>query len=196
MRMRFGVTYIIREYKKGNKVFMYEKVTSQFRAVEQAIGKSNVTGSEYIGDQYQSGDIVDGILHEDAMELSFKDETFDLLMSNDVFEHVPDYRRALIESSRVLKKGGKMFLSIPFDVNRDKTQLRAKVENGKLIYCQDPVYHGNPVSSDGSLVFHDFGWDFLDDVLECGYDDICMVLYYDVDNGYIGTGTYFFELTK
>ena len=196
MRMRYGVSYLIDNYIEGKKIYMYEKITSQYKAVATRIGEKNVVGSEYFGKQYESGNIINGILHEDAMNLSFEDETFDLIMSNDVFEHVADYRSALSESSRVLKTGGKMFLSIPFDIRKDETEIRAKITDGNLVNIKDPIYHGNPFDRNGSLVFTDFGWDILDITRECGFTDICMILYYDVAKGYIGSGTYYFELTK
>ena len=196
MRMRYTVANLMENYLHGEKIYMYEKVTPLYREVARRVGEDNVIGSEYYGDSYKSGIFVKGIMHQDAMNLSFADETFDIIVSNDVFEHVSDYRRALSESSRVLKSGGKLLLSIPFDIRRDTTQTRAQIIDGKLVNIKKPIYHGNPVDNNGSLVFTDFGWDLLDIINNCGFSDEHMILYYDIDKGYIGTGTYYFELTK
>lgn len=47
----------------------------------------------------------------DAHSLPFPDDTFDLVFSFDAFEHVSNPKRMLDEAFRVLKPGGKMFMS-------------------------------------------------------------------------------------
>jgi SAM-dependent methyltransferase len=46
-------------------------------------------------------------------QLPFEDETFDAILSFDVFEHVQDPARVLAECRRVLKRGGRAFLVFP-----------------------------------------------------------------------------------
>jgi ubiquinone/menaquinone biosynthesis C-methylase UbiE len=48
---------------------------------------------------------------EDALNLSFPDETFDGVFSVDVIEHVPDDGRFVREGLRVLRKGGTLFFT-------------------------------------------------------------------------------------
>ena len=50
-------------------------------------------------------------LVQDAMNLSFPDEHFDLVISNQVYEHVPDSARMFDEIHRVLKPGGICYLA-------------------------------------------------------------------------------------
>jgi SAM-dependent methyltransferase len=57
--------------------------------------------------QSTSVDVVCG----DAMELPFASESFDLILSTQVIEHVPDDRALVKEAHRILKKGGKMIIS-------------------------------------------------------------------------------------
>lgn len=49
--------------------------------------------------------------HEDAMDLSFKDNSFDLVICTHVYEHVPDSRVLFKEIYRVLKPGGVCYLA-------------------------------------------------------------------------------------
>jgi SAM-dependent methyltransferase len=49
----------------------------------------------------------------DAFELPFEDETFDLVCSNELIEHVPDVERVLMEMIRVTRKGGRIIVSGP-----------------------------------------------------------------------------------
>lgn len=48
----------------------------------------------------------------DATNLPYADETFDFIVSTDVFEHVPDAEKLVSETKRVLKPGGRAFIVI------------------------------------------------------------------------------------
>jgi SAM-dependent methyltransferase len=49
----------------------------------------------------------------DATALAFPDESFDLIYSYHVLEHIPEYRLALQEMQRVLRKGGACLIGTP-----------------------------------------------------------------------------------
>lgn len=50
----------------------------------------------------------------DASKLKFySDNSFDLVVSFDVFEHIPEDKKAINEAFRVLKKGGFLIFSVP-----------------------------------------------------------------------------------
>lgn len=49
----------------------------------------------------------------DALKLPFKGESFDLVIFNHVYEHVPSAKKVIIEIHRVLKKGGICYFSGP-----------------------------------------------------------------------------------
>jgi len=49
----------------------------------------------------------------DALELPFGDESFDVVCSNELIEHVPDARQTLSEMVRVVKKGGLVIIAGP-----------------------------------------------------------------------------------
>jgi len=57
-------------------------------------------------------DVVDVVA--DASSLPFKDESVDAVLSENMLEHVADPHRAVSEMTRVLKRGGIMYASIPF----------------------------------------------------------------------------------
>lgn len=50
-----------------------------------------------------------------AMDLPFRDASFDLVLFSEVVEHLPDPGRALREIRRVLKPGGCLLLTWPFN---------------------------------------------------------------------------------
>ncbi|MFC1496652.1 class I SAM-dependent methyltransferase [Candidatus Margulisiibacteriota bacterium] len=49
----------------------------------------------------------------DAENLPYQDESFDLALALDIFEHLPDDQKALQEAWRVLRNGGHLLLTVP-----------------------------------------------------------------------------------
>lgn len=62
----------------------------------------------------ERGLLNDRVLEYDGETLPFADETFDVVVSNQVFEHVPDLPGALSQIARVLKPGGKLICTFPY----------------------------------------------------------------------------------
>lgn len=57
------------------------------------------------------------LVQSDAASLPFADDSFDLVVSCETIEHVPDVRAAVREMHRVTKVGGQLFLTIPNYLN-------------------------------------------------------------------------------
>ncbi|MGD0281184.1 MAG: class I SAM-dependent methyltransferase [Dissulfurispiraceae bacterium] len=188
-RQRFMLSYLadcLKHDSNVSDIFAYEQVTAFYRFLTTKLQDINVVGSEYLGFDKIGGDVFDGIRHEDAVDLSFVDHSFDFIVSNDVFEHVPDILKAFAEAFRVLKPQGKLLFTIPFYYNSEVTQQRAKFNTGKLECLLPEQYHGNPVSEKGSLVFYDFGWDILETCKAAGFNDAYLLSYYSLFYGHIG----------
>lgn len=171
-------------------VYMYE--SGGVKKLVEAFA-SDVVGSEYITSEAKSGETIKGVLHEDGHALSFDDNSFDLVISRDVFEHVNDFRQCLREMCRVMRTGGYALITIPWFIEKEKTIQRTKMKNGEMIYLEDPTYHWNPVTGKmDSLVFWDYGWDFIEELKKAGFSDSYVQTYFDTEKGYIGEiGTYF-----
>jgi SAM-dependent methyltransferase len=117
--------------------------------------------------EYASDD--PSIRHEDVLNLSYADDSFDLAIDSDSLEHVPDFERALAEIRRILKPGGMHIFTIPI-VKGVKSRPRARVEGGKIVHLMPPVYHGGKgTSTDDYLAFSDFGPDVVDIIRRCGF---------------------------
>lgn len=169
--------------------YAYEQVTQFYSELSKK--SHRIIGSEFLGDDFQRGQYYGGVRHEDATNLSFSNESFNLLIANDVFEHVPTIEKAFMEAHRVLAEGGRLLFSVPFDISSLQTTRRAILDDGQLQHLLEPVYHGNPVSEKGSLVFYDFGWDILDHCANAGFKDAYMLYYYSTTNALMGGGLQF-----
>ena len=124
-----------------------------------------MVASEYIDDT-PSGAVRDGVLCQDLQRTSFPDETFDLVVTEDVFEHIPNPKQAYAELRRILKPGGYHAATIPVNWDRARTATRAVVANGGIVHLMEPEYHGDPTRPEqGILAFSDYGLDLIDEYL-------------------------------
>ena len=171
--------------------YMMEQLSALFRWATAGAPEVRWTGSEYVGAGHAGGSEVGGLRHEDAERLSFADETFDLVVSCDVLEHMNDPSAALCEVGRVLKPGGTALLTFPMDLSCDRNQRRAEIVDGSVRHLLPAIYHGNPLSSQGSLVFTDFGWEVLGQLRGAGLRDAALYLYWAYELGYLGIQFYF-----
>lgn len=118
---------------------------------------SNYIASHYFPDSKL--DYVDGYKNIDIQNQNFDDEMFDLVVTQDVFEHLPDPEKAIKEIYRTLKPGGYFISTIPLVNKFSPTEQWAVLENGKVKFLHEPEYHGNPINEDGSPVFFHYGYD-------------------------------------
>jgi SAM-dependent methyltransferase len=56
---------------------------------------------------------VSGLVQASVTALGFHDESFDAVICNQVLEHVPDDRAAMLELRRVLRPGGLLIVGVP-----------------------------------------------------------------------------------
>lgn len=95
----------------------------------------------------------------DIMQTGLKDSSVDIVITEDVLEHVPDLEKALEEIQRILKTDGFHIFTVPYD-EKIKTRKRVTFENDTENYILDPQYHWDPFSKTPSLVVNDLGHDF------------------------------------
>jgi len=130
---------------------------------------------KYIPSQYypniKLGEMVNGYRNEDLENLTFDNQSIDLHISQDVFEHIVDPERAFMEIERTLKPGGAHIFTTPLVKKLAPTEKCVRRgENGELVQLIEPKeFHGNPISNEGSLVTMHWGYDIVSFIFNsCG----------------------------
>ena len=192
-RMRAVFEFILNNFMDKKKVYIQEKVTPSYYVYEMLFGFDNIVGSEYLGEDKISGESYDykghKIMHQDCTKMSFDDNTFDLIISQDVLEHIFDTRKCLSELYRVTKPNGACIIMVPFLYQQKKSEMLARLmEDGAVEYIVNPpVMHGNPVGgSGGILTYWDHGWEFIDIMKEAGFRNTTVHFYNNVYKGHFG----------
>ncbi len=113
-------------------------------------------------------DVVCGTHHagfrcEDLSRQTFDDESFDLVITQDVLEHLIDPVRSLKEICRTLKPGGAHIFTVPWYPSQ-ATKIRAVQDGTNILHIEEPDYHMNPVDDEGSLVVTEWGYDLIDTI--------------------------------
>jgi SAM-dependent methyltransferase len=111
---------------------------------------------------YIRGDLTpqhEGMQQIDLQQISFPDETFDMVICNHMLEHVDDASAALHEIHRVLKRGGRAISQTPFAARLTKTfadPLLQSQDDRLFFYGQED--HVRLFGSDIERCFTDAGF--------------------------------------
>ena len=94
----------------------------------------------------------------------FEDESFDLHLTQDVFEHLFNPAAAFREIARTLRPGGAHVFTTPLVRKNEPTRFCAHLaRDGTVVHLiEPPEYHRDPISSEGSLVTVNWGYDIAD----------------------------------
>ena len=104
------------------------------------------------------------------MALTYEDNSFDLVLSSDIFEHVRRPFAGFQEVNRVLKPGGFHIFSIPPQhPMRPKTVFRVDTSGPEDVFVLPRHYHSAPKGGK-SLVYTDFGEDMTRIMVADGID--------------------------
>lgn len=141
------------------------------------------------------------IKHIDLQIIDLPDDSMDVLITREVFEHLTDYPAALADAARILKSGGMYLFTCPFHCNANATTQRATLSaQGDIVHLLEPEYHSDPLRpSEGILVFQIPGWDILDAIRAAGFSDAAVCYLSNPRGGVVGkhyTGHFVFVCQK
>lgn len=109
------------------------------------------------------GDSSGGVRSENLECLTFADESFDVVVTQEVLEHVFHTNAAFAQIARVLRPGGVHVFTVPYDPERPSA-VRARRSGTSVTHLEPPAYHGDPLDPSGVLVVTDWGRDLPDAV--------------------------------
>ncbi len=155
------------------RVYLVEAVTGFALWMKHHL--SQLTTSEFFdGGQMAEHDDID---HQDLCQLTYASDSFDLVIANELFEHVYDLPTALTEIMRVLRPGGRLLATFPMAFGQRDSIIKARwnANNGEAEVIGEADYHGDPIRPElGSLVYQIPGWDVLDQCRHSGYHTALM----------------------
>lgn len=152
--------------------------------------------SEFISSEILAGTVVRSTLHEDLQHTSFPSSTFDLILSSEVFDHIPRPYQGHHEVRRILKPGGSHVFTVPFSPDDLHDQVRASVEDGRLVHhVKPPIYAGDPLHQKGDLIFTIFGQEMVDKMCLLGFNVTAHRLHNGA-HGILGNNAWVFVATK
>jgi SAM-dependent methyltransferase len=156
----------------------------------------NYISSEYFGENHESGEIVQGRMHQDLMALSFEDDSVDIALSSDVFEHISHPYKAHAEVYRVLRRGGRHIFTVPFYKTQYLDEHRTSIDtNGNITHLKPPMYHKDPIRPEGALVHNIFALEMLVRLAEVGFRTNLHQIH-SYRYGILGSGAVVFEAIK
>jgi len=152
------IAHVIERLSSERKhVYLAEVNTSIALRFAASMPAELLAVSEYYGDEYASGDFVGEFRHENLERISFADERFDVIVTSEVMEHVPDVLRAEREIVRVLRPGGIYLFTVPLSPWGDEDIILSKMQaDGTIVHFGEPQYHGDPKRAEGILAYRIF----------------------------------------
>lgn len=115
---------------------------------------------------------VNGIRNEDVQRLTFNSESFDLITTTEVFEHVPNYLKGFKEVYRALKKDSFFCFTVP--IFRSSKQICKLHQDGSLLWLGPEEFHGSRLTGDNSVpvFWHHSRGQILKDLVAIGFKEV------------------------
>jgi SAM-dependent methyltransferase len=162
-RQRALIHVLDKEFPTWRNLRIHESSPSGASSAKLKTQCANYEPTQYWPD-LQPGAIRDGQRCENLEKMTFADETFDLVITQDVFEHVMHPDRAFREIARTLKPAGAHIFTVPYYRGKS-TVIRAVKTSAGIDHLKEPLFHVNPIDEKGSLVVTEWG-DELPDFIE------------------------------
>lgn len=150
---------------RQQEVYLVEALTGFATWLGERIGDERLLCSEDLEDAETN---FSEISHQDPFALTYPDASFDLVLCNELFEHVQDLDLAFEEVVRVLKPGGQLVATCPLAFGQvdEIVKVRRNPHTDETHHLMDAEFHGDPVRPQaGSLVYRIPGWVLI--CLEC-----------------------------
>jgi SAM-dependent methyltransferase len=132
----------------------------------------------------EDGGMIDGFLNINLESQRLPDESFDLVITQDIFEHLYNPASAFKEIQRTLKVGGAHIFTVPLVNKNHKTQQWSeRKEDGAIKFFYEEEYHGNPIDQSGSPVAWHWGYDISNYIFDNTGMNSIILLKEDITRG-------------
>lgn len=180
----FSLSHISRDcFKKNIKIydtqqsFSYQKCAYLLPDYLKRIKLIEVKTSRYESTKELGFLYSNGVENQNLERLTFSDNSFNILITSDVMEHVRLDNLAHNEIYRVLAKGGYYIFNVPHSLDLEDDLIRVEIidpeDPSKDKYIHEPEYHGDVNSSGkGALSYRVYGKSLLRKLKEIGFDVI------------------------
>ena len=155
-------------------IYLVEALTSFALWLRRQLGEERLSCSEYL--EEAEGSFSD-IPHQDLCALTFASDSFDLVLCNELFEHVQHLDRAFAEIARVLRPGGRLVATCPLAFGQQDSIVKAVADpqTGATQLLGEMELHGDPIRPEqGSLVYRIPGWELVEQLQEAGFSEVRM----------------------
>lgn len=159
-RLRALIAVLKEHFPNYRECYIHESSPSGAASRKLARECRHYTPTHYFP-EIPSGQMRNGFRCEDLESQTFSDESFDIIITQDVLEHILRPEKAIAEIGRTLKRGGAHVFTVPWYHWKD-TVIRAVPENKSVRHLVEPDYHKNPIDPEGSLVVTEWGRDLCD----------------------------------
>jgi SAM-dependent methyltransferase len=159
---------------RGQEVYLVEAISGFALWMRRRLEAEKLVCSEYLEAAEQD---FSEIPHQDLCALTFSDASFDLMLCNELFEHVQDLDLAFREIARVLRPGGRLLSTFPLAFGQQESIKKAlyTTATGEPVLIGEAEYHGDPVRPEaGSLVYRIPGWEVLNQLQAAGFADVAI----------------------
>jgi SAM-dependent methyltransferase len=158
------------ESLRQHDVYLCEALSGFSLWLRRRLGEEHITCSEFLEGVDQALNL--GIPHQDITALSFSSGSFDLVLCNELFEHVHHLEQAFTEIARVLRPGGRLVATCPLAIGQEESIVKAvwDPQTGKPKPVGEVELHADPIRPhEGSLVYRIPGWDILGQLTQAGF---------------------------
>ncbi|QND60178.1 class I SAM-dependent methyltransferase [Mesorhizobium huakuii] len=187
-----ALALVLNELRPNWRDLHIHESSPAYRGVSQVMRRE---AQHYVGSQYfpdtPLGSTLRGVRNENLESMTFEDGTFDITVTLDVMEHVYHPDKAIAEIFRTLKPGGIYICTFPVRKQQASGWERRFVQHadGTRVHLKEPEIHGNPVSSEGSIVTIDYGYDLHLAIAEWAPFDVRVYRFADRTHGILGEYT-------
>jgi hypothetical protein len=180
--------------------------TDTYSALHESLRKlplKKYVASDFLPGVSISGTVVNGVRHEDLRNTSFLDNSFDIVISSEVFEHIPNPYVGFQEVYRILQPGGAHVFTVPFVADSVSDIIMSTIDSdgiprdgpGLPPRFIPPHFHGDTLRPEGIIVFTLFGQEMITNLCKIGFDVETRV-FQNVNYGVVGVGSIVFTAWK